>query len=370
MPYLLDHAGVNNSRENRLKTVSLCSYYSAVFWQLIRNERLRPPTNPDGSVTFSSDLYKRLFNTCRIPGEEKDEVKSYFKTKAEGECPRTGLIVGRGRVFLFDFEVDGEILTPQELLHVFTIARDIIENDVTEPGIPIFTCDDRTNWANNRKHLIEISAENEEKLKMVESAALTLSFDDNEPLDNSELSQVTLDGDVHSRWCDKSSQLISFRNGKVGLIGEHSAYDGTISIAFASFLMMSVVEEEQTDWSLPPKKRTIPREVKFELDDHLRSEIIRLESHLNSTKYPVTVQCQQFQQFGKAFMKAQKIHPDSFVQTALQLAYYKLHGKLAPTYETATMRVFYHGRTETVRSCSVEMKDWIDKVNNGKVTVS
>jgi carnitine O-octanoyltransferase len=69
-------------------------------------------------------------------------------------------------------------------------------------------------------------------------------------------------------------------------------------------------------------------------------------------------------------MKKQKIHPDSFVQTALQWAYYKLHKKLAPTYETATMRVFYHGRTETVRSCSIEVKNWIDKMICPKATVS
>jgi len=30
----------------------------------------------------------------------------------------------------------------------------------------------------------------------------------------------------------------------------------------------------------------------------------------------------------------------------------------APTYETASTRKFYHGRTETVRSCTVEAVEW------------
>ena len=31
--------------------------------------------------------------------------------------------------------------------------------------------------------------------------------------------------------------------------------------------------------------------------------------------------------YGKEFIKPFKIHPDTFVQLALQLTYYKLHGK-------------------------------------------
>lgn len=34
-----------------------------------------------------------------------------------------------------------------------------------------------------------------------------------------------------------------------------------------------------------------------------------------------------FTSFGKAAIKKKKLHPDTFVQLALQLAYYRLHGK-------------------------------------------
>lgn len=220
MPLIASSVGIEESPRNRLKSVALCSYYSAVFWELIRNERLRPPTNPDRSITFSSDLYKRLFNCCRIPGVEKDEIQNYFKTKSEGDCPSVGIIIGRGRIFYYDFVVDGKILTPQEFLHVLTLARDIMQNDVTDPSVPILTFDERTNWAKNRTHLVELSVDNAEKLKLLESAAMTLSFDESEPQDYSELAQLTLEGDFHSRWNDKSSQMVSFRNGKIGLVGK------------------------------------------------------------------------------------------------------------------------------------------------------
>lgn len=368
-PLIVGSVGVDDRRENRLKNVARCSYYSALFWELIRTERLRPPTNPDGKIVFSSNLFKRLYNTCRVPGEEKDEVLEYFKTVSEGSCPAVGIIIGRGRVFYYEFVVDGKVISPQEFLHVFTIARDVIENDSVEPGIPILTSDERSNWARNRKHVIELSPKNAEQLKIIESAAMTFSFDDLEPSDYSELSQLTLAGGYHSRWNDKTSSMISFKNGKIGLVGEHSAYDGTISIAFSTFVLLSLLEEPEPDWDELPKLRIIPRELKFQLDAHLRSEIKRMEVYAEGVKNTVLVSCEQFGGFGKSFMKNQKTHPDSFVQMALQWAYYKMHGSLAPTYETGTMRVFYHGRTETVRSCSIEVKDWIDKMIDPRATV-
>jgi len=54
-----------------------------------------------------------------------------------------------------------------------------------------------------------------------------------------------------------------------------------------------------------------------------------------------------------------RIHPDMFFQLSLQLAYYKIHDfKPAPTYETASTRRFYRGRTETLRACTTEVVQW------------
>ena len=50
-----------------------------------------------------------------------------------------------------------------------------------------------------------------------------------------------------------------------------------------------------------------------------------------------------FDVFGAAAIQAQKLPPDAIVQMAIQLAYYTLHRKPAPTYETAHTRKFFHG---------------------------
>lgn len=68
--------------------------------------------------------------------------------------------------------------------------------------------------------MIELSANNKNVVYEIESAALIAVLDDHSPDDYSEVCVRTLTGDLHSKWADKSSMLIVFKNGKIGLVGE------------------------------------------------------------------------------------------------------------------------------------------------------
>jgi Choline/Carnitine o-acyltransferase len=50
------------------------------------------------------------------------------------------------------------------------------------------------------------------------------------------------------------------------------------------------------------------------------------------------------------------LSPDSFVQMSIMLAYYQLYGKMVCTYEPVLTKSFYHGRTEAMRSATLEAK--------------
>lgn len=63
--------------------------------------------------------------------------------------------------------------------------------------------------------------------------------------------------------------------------------------------------------------------------------------------------------FGKGFIKKCKVSPDAFIQMALQLAYFRDIGRHHLTYEASMTRLFREGRTETVRSCSIESAEWV-----------
>jgi carnitine O-acetyltransferase len=54
----------------------------------------------------------------------------------------------------------------------------------------------------------------------------------------------------------------------------------------------------------------------------------------------------------------------------IQLAYFKTHKKVVPTYETGSTRQFLHGRTDTIRTLSVESKAFVEGVESESLTVN
>lgn len=65
-----------------------------------------------------------------------------------------------------------------------------------------------------------------------------------------------------------------------------------------------------------------------------------------------------FGEFGKEFIKAQRISPDAFIQLALQLTYYKVHRRLVSTYESAGLRQYKYGRVDNIRAATMEALSW------------
>ncbi|XP_055588371.1 peroxisomal carnitine O-octanoyltransferase [Uranotaenia lowii] len=361
-PLMFETVGLDAVPENFLKGAAIFCWINMRFWKLVRTETLRPIASADKKIIFSSELYKRLFNTARIPGLEMDKIETYFKTEKEGECPSHLLVIYDGRIFkLNGLHENGEILSPQEfLLMLQQIQQKVDSERASHSGVPLLTNDDRTTWARNRNHLMELSEHNRYLFKEIEGAVALFSLDTNEPGNYSEVAARTLVGDLHSKWADKSAVMVCFKNGRMGCMGEHSCYDGTISISMSLYCMLTIYEEGIPDWSIPPKKLVQPVELVFDVDDNIRSEIIRMQEVADKMQNCVIVTVDQFTGYGKEYMKSKKIHPDSWVQTALLLAYYRLHGTFAPTYETAMMRQYYKGRTETCRSCSIETVNFIE----------
>lgn len=62
------------------------------------------------------------------------------------------------------------------------------------------------------------------------------------------------------------------------------------------------------------------------------------------------MECFMFNNFGGNEIKKNKLSPDSFIQIAMQLTFYKLHSKPPAHYESAALRRFENARTECIRS--------------------
>lgn len=63
------------------------------------------------------------------------------------------------------------------------------------------------------------------------------------------------------------------------------------------------------------------------------------------------------------------LSPDAFIQMAMQLAWYRIYGKFTATYETVLTRMFKHGRSETLRTFSLESRQWVLSMADPHVSV-
>lgn len=104
---------------------------------------------------------------------------------SEGVAASTNIIVlCRGYIFSFDVidRFEDEPLTPQEIAYqLYYIEKWCQAQSSDGRGIGALTTTDRTIWAKNRRHLIELHPENEKSLQMIEDSLLVAVMDDSEP---------------------------------------------------------------------------------------------------------------------------------------------------------------------------------------------
>lgn len=92
------------------------------------------------------------------------------------------------------------------------------------------------------------------------------------------------------------------------------------------------------------------------MDDSIKSSVKQaLESYKNWCT-SLDINFVEYDGLGKNFCKKHAISPDSVMQLAFQSAYYKLYGKFVATYESCSTAAFKHGRTETIRPCTMATK--------------
>lgn len=75
--------------------------------------------------------------------------------------------------------------------------------------------------------------------------------------------------------------------------------------------------------------------------------------------------------YGSSLIKTFKLSPDSFTQLIMVYAQWKLSGgKMAAVYESAQTRKYRRGRTEVIRSATIEAKEFCEGMQNGHISVS
>uniref|UniRef100_A0A8C5PMK1 Choline O-acetyltransferase n=1 Tax=Leptobrachium leishanense TaxID=445787 RepID=A0A8C5PMK1_9ANUR len=173
-----------------------------------------------------------------------------------------------------------------------------------------------------------------------------------------------------NRWYDKPMQFVVGRDGVCGTICEHSPFDGIVLVQCTEYLLKYMKNSPKKlvradSVSELPAPRRLRWKCSPEIQGYLGSSAEKLQRLVNNLDFTVY----KFKNHGKEFIKKQRMSPDAYIQVSLQLAFYKCHGKLVPTYESASIRRFQMGRVENIRSSTTEVLSFVRAMVDEKNTV-
>ncbi|XP_033105516.1 carnitine O-palmitoyltransferase 2, mitochondrial-like [Anneissia japonica] len=313
---------------------------------------------------FALDMsqYGNLFKSTRIPCQGRDELVRL-------DTARHLLVIHNGKFYTFDvLDSQGAIVPPEEIkAHLQYILAD--SSPRPEFSVSYMTTENRDTWASLRQHLLNGSDRNRETMKLIDGAVFCLCLDDTEPTEAVGLTRSMLYGDGANRWFDKSFQMIVAKNGVTGLNFEHAWGDGVAVLRFMNESYKDTTENAALAPGTKPADVDSVQKVtklEFDLDPTIKTGITDATEKYNTSTGNLNIGVRQFDKFGKNFIKTKKMSPDAFMQLSFQMGYYRLTGgKVASTYESCSTAAFKHGRTETLRSATMETKKCSEAFQEG-----
>uniref|UniRef100_A0A8C5QWS7 Peroxisomal carnitine O-octanoyltransferase n=1 Tax=Leptobrachium leishanense TaxID=445787 RepID=A0A8C5QWS7_9ANUR len=314
----------------QLERGSISIWYTFLYWDLIRKEKLS--VQKARNIPLDMQQMRNLFNTCKIPGVTKDSIVNYFKTESEGTSPSHLVVMSRGRIFTFDAVHKGQILTPPEIQRQLSYIQNICLTEPNGIGLGSLTTEERTRWALAREHLVSLDPKNLSNLETIQSSLFVVSLDDASPVgtaeDYTQISKLVLTGDPTIRWGDKSYNCLIFQNGVHGSNCDHAPSDAMVLVSMCDYIDRNVVACEGC-WKGSTAVRDLPHpeEVVFTVDDKVLHDIALAKAQYQEQCSDLQLVNYAFTSFGKALTKKRRLHPDTFIQLAVQLAFYKLYGR-------------------------------------------
>ncbi|KAL7648792.1 UNVERIFIED_CONTAM: hypothetical protein RMT77_000699 [Armadillidium vulgare] len=367
------------------------------------------------------EQYGRVFTTYRKPAIPKDrQVSNANAPKANQHI----IVFLKNHIFRLDAVSNGMRMSCNQihaqLLEIYNFVEEYEEAD--PPPIGIMTADNRRTWAQNRQILIG-EPMNQKTLSCIETAILAVCIDDPLPKKfnlktrtshraslTKRASSFTIKGKVEksesqehpgrdevnaghqmihgggflhnsaNRWFDKTIQFVVSPDGWCGLCYEHSPAEGIVVIQLVEQLLQNLQDDLMTEQKNDEAENSNKETSKDDNEEGKRSYApFPPPSHLEWRVTPVIMKRLQesaenvdrlvddldfrilrYIAYGRNFIKKGKVSPDAFIQMSLQLAFFRTHGRLTSTYESASTRRFRLGRVDCIRSNTPEVLTWCE----------
>ena len=334
LPYVDDtDPALNNQLDRAVNLVSSTLRYFCT----LKDEKLNP-------LNLCMSQFPFLFQSTRIPRESRDLNLRFPESRHLAVLHKGHLY----RINVLDDEwdvIDSEAVKTS-ISEILSDPRPVNEN-----SFGYFTALDRVHWSRVRPKLEKY---NSELLKTIDSAIFVLCLDDWAAVSSEDVLKNGLVGSGHNRWFDKSFSLLVTENGKAGVNWEHSWGDGGTII--------NMMESVHADYlrrvpiSRGNGRKADMQRVDQVLDNDIMGQVKEAKQQFEAAKSGYDLIEFNCDAFGKDRVKKFGLSPDSVSQLIFQLAYWRTHGSCVGTYEACSTAAFRSGRTETIRSCTSEMK--------------
>uniref|UniRef100_A0A8C5C9Q2 Choline/carnitine acyltransferase domain-containing protein n=1 Tax=Gadus morhua TaxID=8049 RepID=A0A8C5C9Q2_GADMO len=315
------------------------------------------------------DQYYQILSSCRIPGPKRDTVANHSSGKSSPPTHIT--VVHNFQFFVLDvYNSDGSPLTEDQIyMQLEKIWNSSLQTN-KEP-IGILTSQHRNTWGKAYNNLMKDKT-NKESVRAIQKSIFSVCLDAPMPRVSDELYQSRVAAQMlhgggarwnsGNRWFDKTLQFIVGEDGTCGLVYEHSPAEGPL-------------------WRFPDTLRSpmvplsMPLKLRFNITPEVKRDIENAKQNMNMMVHDLDVKVLVFSHFGQNVPKQHKLSPDAFVQLALQLAYFRMYNMCGSTYESASLRMFKYGRTDAIRSTTMDLSKFVmamddpDKQNTQKIAL-
>ena len=343
------------------------------FWTKVRKENY-PPQSFRGA-DWTMDMFWKFFNSAHKVGEHHDDLEFNFSTEDKKEVFEKlnhfiFQINGR-HVYSIKFtDEEGNNYSRAEIKKVIEPLVEKVSSldkgaSACEPNNDptIFACDILNDRSQAFKISQKFSDETKNNLDKINKAAFVISMDFERVSGWDNAANVTLKGNPNNRIHHKPYTLIFFKGGYSGTYNCHSMAEGSAHMfcgreIYPWALNVPRCDTVESKALGQPKfeklNLVVPEESKETLQKGVDFYNMAFRNNLIGKTLILNIGKQQLRPF--------KIHPNANIMIAIQLAYYKLHKQMPSTYETAQLRQFYHGRTETCRSFTNATKNFVLKM--------
>ncbi|EFO16367.2 hypothetical protein LOAG_12141 [Loa loa] len=326
-------------------------------------------------VHMCMEQYERMFRSYREPCTPVDVL--HYKPITNGKdginCDEHILVMCNNQTFVVFTRLDGVPLSQAEITKQLEKVIEMSRTDGNKMNDIIIgggSAGDRDDAARFWSFMKE-DKQNQKALNWVQSALFGVCIDIHSEIKWSENyeSNLAFRG-MHllhgfgnkaaglNRWYDLSIQLIVASDGTNGLCIEHSVAEGIVLINLVDYTMQFVKRNiGKQMWD--DVKNVVPLQLHWTVSPNAKPILHKQIEVFNDLANDLNLKVLIFDEFGREFIKSCNISPDGFVQLAMQLAYYRLHGHLVSTYESASIRRFRYGRVDNIRAATPEALRWV-----------